>query len=393
MNQILQMGGNLTLDDFAGTVIVTHDVDKQYDINLTAFLLTDSGKVTGDEGIVFFNQPKDVNGSALFNNPTVSGDTKTHRIDFDLKKIAQGISKIAVTLTEDNGNGFASVNNLKAEVRTANTVIALVPNGFSAENGIIVLELYLRNNQAKVKSIWQGFASGLDGLCHYYGVEVATEQFCPEPPPPPVTKSSSVNLQKVSGKVQLDKNCKSILIEKTPEISASISWRTGTDYDVYALVYTRDDKQVDVATFGAKGVPVLTNFDNGAVQHLGDVGRGGGEVKTETIKIRLNDAILAVVPVAYSAQSNGSGSFRRYKVSMLIDNHQGTAVTVTADNANNKDTIYTCVPGMILNTPDGVVIKPLELYSKPGSENRPKLVKEDGEIKVMMNIGPTNNYK
>jgi tellurite resistance protein TerA len=78
---------------------------------------------------------------------------------------------------------------------------------------------------------------------------------------------------------------------------------------------------------------------------------------------------------------------------MLIDNQQGTAVTITADNANKDDRIYTCVPGMILNTPDGIIIQPLELYSKPSSESRPKLIKEDGQIKVVMDAGPVNDYK
>ena len=388
MNEILQMGSNLTLYDFLGTVVVTHDIDNRHNINLTAFLLTGEGKVQGDNGIVFFNQPRDPNGASVFIAPVESANTKTHRIDFDLKKIPSGISKIAVTLTEDNRNTFSMVKNLKAEVRTTNGIVQLAPNSFNTENGIIVLELYIRNEQPKVRSVWQGFASGLDGLCVHYGVEV--EESVKPPPSPP---SSTVNLQKVTGKVQLDKNSKPIIIQKTSEISASISWRTGTDYDVYALVYTRDDKQVDVATFGAASISPLTNFNNGTVQHMGDVGRSGGAIKTETIKIRLNDSIVAVVPVAYSAQSNGTGSFHRYKVSMLIDNHQGTAITIRADNANQDDTIYTCVLGIILNTPEGVIIKPLELYSKPSSESRPKLVKEDGQIKVIMDVGAVNDYK
>jgi hypothetical protein len=28
------------------------------------------------------------------------------------------------------------------------------------------------------------------------------------------------------------------MIEKTPEITATVSWKTGTDYDIYAVVYT-----------------------------------------------------------------------------------------------------------------------------------------------------------
>lgn len=175
MNQTLQAGGNVSIDAFSGTVTVTHDIDPRHDINLTAFLLTESGKVQGDSSIVFFNQPRDPSGTAGFIVPVESANTKTHRIDFDLRKIPAGISKIAVTLTEDNRNTFSTVRNLKAEVSAATGVVQLTPNSFNTENGIIVLELYIRNEQAKVRAVWQGFASGLDGLCLYYGVEVEDE--------------------------------------------------------------------------------------------------------------------------------------------------------------------------------------------------------------------------
>jgi len=327
-----------------------------------------------------------------------------------------GITKIAVTLTEDNATGFSNVKNLQAEIHVGGDVIQLAPSNFTNENGIVVLELYLKNGQTKARAVWRGFASGLDGLCKNYGVEVsnseeqslltATQKQAPimqnaEPlktAPAKVESSNpslpSINLEKSKGKINLAKGQSPILIDKTPEITASVTWETGTDYDIYALVYTKNGKQVDVAMFGAMGVPPLQKFDNGAVEHLGDVGRDSKSVKMEIIKIRINDNILAVVPVVYSAQSNGTGSFHRYKVSMCIDNHRGTAVTISSDNANKNDGIYTCVPGILLNTPDGILINAVELYSKPGSENRPKLTMDKtGMIEVLMDKGPKNNFK
>ncbi|BBP93446.1 hypothetical protein BsIDN1_70640 [Bacillus safensis] len=50
--------------------------------------------------------------------------------------------------------------------------------------------------------------------------------------------------------------------------------------------------------------------------------------------------------------------------------------------------------GMLQNTNDGVIIRPLELYSKPNSERRPKLkMKSSNEIDVLMDKGPINDYK
>ncbi|GKU83947.1 TerD family protein [Niallia sp. NCCP-28] len=415
MNQILQMGANTVLSSLKGSVTVSYEISNSIDMSLTAFLLTDSDKVQGDSGIIFYNQPKSSSGVATLIPSENVGNTKVHKINFDMSKVPESITKIAITLTEDNSTGFSNVKNLKAEICTDNTIIHLTPSSFTTENGIVVLELYLRNGQTKAKSIWRGFDSGLEGLCGNYGVEVESDKqnkpFEPKtiqkqaPKEPDKTLTvpentnkqntlSPISLEKVKGKISLDKGHKPVLIDKTPEITAAVSWETGTDYDIYALVYTKDGKQIDVAMFGAKGTPPLRSFDNGVVEHMGDVGRDSRSTKTEVIKLRLNNDILAVVPVVYSAQSNGTGSFYRYKVSMSIDNHNGTSVTIFAKNANNNDRIYSCVPGILHNTQDGVIISPLELYSKPNSELRPKLkMGSSNMVEVIMDKGPKNDYK
>jgi len=412
MSQFLQMGANTVLSSPKGTITVSHEISNVIDVSLTAFLLTDSDKVQGDSGIIFYNQPTSASGVATLMPSEIVGNTKIHKINFDMSKAPEGITKIAITLTEDNHTGFSNVKNLKAEIATDYSMIQLTPVSFTNENGIVVLELYVRNGQTKAKSIWRGFNSGLEGLCRNYGVEVEADEPNQPSEPEPMQKQipkepektpentqslnmmSTISLEKVKGKISLDKGQKPVLIEKTPEITATVSWKTGTDYDIYALVYTKDGRQVDVAMFGAKGTPPLRSFGNGAVEHMGDVGRSFSATKTEVIKLRLNNDILAVVPVVYSAQSNGTGSFYRYKVSMSIDNHDGTSVTITAKNANNNDRIYSCVPGILHNTPDGVMISPLELYSKPNSERRPKLrMGPSNMVEVIMDEGPVNDYK
>ncbi|WNS75469.1 TerD family protein [Bacillus sp. DTU_2020_1000418_1_SI_GHA_SEK_038] len=415
MNQLLQMGANTVLSSPKGNVIVSYEISNSIDISLTAFLLTDSDKVQGDSGIIFYNQPTSSSGVATLLPSENIGNTKVHKINFDMSKVPAGITKIAITLTEDNSTGFSNVKNLKAEICTDNNIIQLTPSSFKNENGIVVSELYLRNGQTKARSIWRGFDSGLEGLCKNYGVEVESDEHnkpsepktiqkqTPKEPDKTVTvpgnnnsqnTMSTISLEKVKGKVSLEKGQKPVIIEKTPEITATVSWKTGTDYDIYALVYTKDGRQIDVAMFGAEGTPPLYRYGNGAVEHMGDIGRGGWSTKTEIIKLRLTDDILAVVPVVYSAQSNGTGSFYRYKVSMSIDNHSGTSVTISSKNANNNDRIYTCVPGILHNTPNGVIISPLELYSKPDSEFRPKLrMGSSNMVEVLMDMGPKNDYK
>ncbi|HEY9061724.1 MAG TPA: TerD family protein [Pseudobacteroides sp.] len=440
MSQSLQPGGNITLGALKGTVIITHKLSQEVDTSLTAFLLADNYKVRGDGDIVFYNQPQGPGGMAVYYPPKDEAGERAHKISFDISKAEAGITRIAVTLTEDKGNGFAKVQNLKASVQVGNDVIELMPITFKEEKGIVVLELYIRNGQPKVKSVWQGFSSGLDGLCKHFGVEVAKDDSqaakhqkvkpqevevqqvkVSELKAPDVKvqdaqvpnvieeEKPTVNLQKVTGKVNLSKGQNPVIIDKTAEITSYVTWDSGTDYDIYALVLTKEGKQIDVAMFGAEGVLPLQNFGNGTVEHMGDVGRsdndrgflffrsskkGKADTKTEIIKIRPNDNVLAVVPVVYSAQSNGTGSFYRYRASMTIDNNEGTTVSISSENANDDDLIYTCIPGIILNTPEGIVIDPVEMYSRPGSEKRPKLkLGTDGKVKVFMDAGPENDFK
>ncbi|MBV5113993.1 TerD family protein [Bacillus altitudinis] len=411
MNQTLQMGANTVLNSPKGQLSISYEVSSAIDISLTAFLLTDSNLVQGDNGIIFYNQPESTTGVATLLPAEISDQLKRHQLNFDMSKVPVGITKMAITLTEDRGIGFSHVKNLQAEIRTGDEVLYLTPVSFTNEKGIVVVELYIRNSETKARSIWRGFDSGLEGLCKLYGVEVEPDEQDVSTPPEMVSEkqinepapmntaakekvAAPISLEKVQGKISLDKGHKPIIIEKTPEITATVSWESGTDYDIYALVYTKSGKQIDVAMFGAKGVPALKSYGNGTVEHLGDVGRDRESMKTEVIKLRLNDDILAVVPVVYSAQSNGTGSFYRYRVSMSIDNHQGTSVTIHAKHANDNDRIYSCVPGILQNTNDGVIIRPLELYSKPNSERRPKLkMKYSNEIDVLMDKGPINDYK
>jgi tellurite resistance protein TerA len=218
--------------------------------------------------------------------------------------------------------------------------------------------------------------------------------------------------KQASGKVTLTKGEGRVLLRKAGEpLRATASWPPATDYDVYALVVLRDGSTRAVAMFGADGQPPQASY--GGVRHLGDVGRstrsgGGGGLKglfrkkpaeqppataTETVEIVLDDSVAAVVPVVYSAQSNGTGSFRRYQVSTTVTNG-ADSVTIEARDANDADDVYSLVPAVIYHHPDGAVVERVERYSEPGSERRPAVVLgADGSVTVQMDRGPENDFK
>lgn len=195
--------------------------------------------------------------------------------------------------------------------------------------------------------------------------------------------------------INLSKGSTPARLTRTATIRATATWSSSTDYDLYALVVDRDGKVHHVANFDAAGQP--TNPVYLGVRLGADAGRSAGSSGTaeETVTVTFDDTIAAVIPVAYSAQSNGTGSFRRYRVSLAVDNGAGERVTVDAASANNDDTIYTCVPAIIHNGTDGNIwVEYVEAYSRPGSECRPDVVLHpNGAVEVRMDAGPRNAYK
>ncbi|MGU5164616.1 TerD family protein, partial [Pseudomonas aeruginosa] len=110
MSQSLKPGENTTINQPKGQVLVAHSAGANLDVNLTAFLVTDTGKVIDDSGMVFFNAPEHASGAAAFSPPINQAGTVSHSISFDLSRLPPTISKIAITLTQDgSGGGFAEV--------------------------------------------------------------------------------------------------------------------------------------------------------------------------------------------------------------------------------------------------------------------------------------------
>ena len=367
----MQKGANKALNSKAFTLL--HNIDSSIDVSI--YLLKDSGKVVGDEGMIFYGSP---------NSSCNSVELGKNKINIDLAKLPSNITKIAIAATVDGGN-FSSKPEFKLE---SDQFAINYQTAGREEAALILAEIYLRNNEWKIKNIDQGFNGGLKPLAEYFGVDIEEE--------PLITAPTAPKINLVKGNVNLRKGDKPVVIEKTPLITATVSWKSGTDYDIYALVMLADGSQIDVATFGAEKIKPLINYGNGKIVHKGDIKAPSGNtsLSTETLEIKLTDEIIAVVPVAYSAQSNGTGSFLRYKVSLAIDNGLGTRVDISAENANKNDNIYSCIPGIIYNKKEGVEIEYLELYSKPNSERRPLLkLNSDKSVRIYMDEGPMNDYK
>lgn len=395
MSKTLQPGENTSLSENKGQVKVSHAVGDNLDINLTAFLVTGSGKVVNDDDMVFFNAPHHASGAASFISPVTQGTTVIHSIDFDFSRLPANITKIAITLTQDgSAGGFVVVNQLKAQVLINNEVIELVPSPFSQETGIIVLELYVRNGQNKVRSVWQGFASGLVGLCNLYGVEVEEAPAVVTPPPAPINIQKSV--------VKLTK----------PDSSHRVSLLKGNDAPKRILVSAtwidngdgkdNDDLDLRVGILRPNGqMSIIQAPDkSGAfhsdpfVFHTGDVVSVSQEQPgCETVEInpaisQLMGGKVALVCSVYSAISNGCVSVASLKPTMRMEyGNQVVECSCEYKKGFFNNMIYTYVIGIIEIDQDSITLKPSGVTSRAGSEATPWLTRNGNELKLTMD-GP-----
>ena len=89
--------------------------DKQFDIDVSAFLLDKDEKILTIEDFVFYGQPISSNGSVSLEEPASSGD-KQH-FSVHLSKVQDKVEKILFAITiyesEKNGHTFSEVKDIE----------------------------------------------------------------------------------------------------------------------------------------------------------------------------------------------------------------------------------------------------------------------------------------
>jgi len=159
----------------------TEGVD--FDLDASAFLLGENGKVARDEDFIFYNQLTSTCGSVEHtgDNLTGAGEGDDEALKIDLVKLPSTIKRVVVCVTiheaDSRGQNFGQVS--EAFIRIANLdddhEIARfdLSEDYSTETAMIFGEVYRRGDEWKFKAVGQGFSGGLAALCHQFGVDVA----------------------------------------------------------------------------------------------------------------------------------------------------------------------------------------------------------------------------
>jgi stress response protein SCP2 len=160
----IQKGANAPITTGNAVASLTFDTTPAgLDVDVSAYLLTASGKVRGDGDMVFYNQPASPDGAVAFDKAT-----STFRID--TAGVAAEIERIAICVVVDGGSASA--------LGAITLSVADGPSFRHETNGqpeaaIIVGEIYRRAGAWKMKAVGQGFAGGLEPLARSFGIDVA----------------------------------------------------------------------------------------------------------------------------------------------------------------------------------------------------------------------------
>lgn len=356
--QSLSAGENTALASTSVTIGVVGDVD------LTALVLSDDGKVRGDADMVFFN-----NTSAP--GVTLAGSTLTVALDA-LRPGAERVALVASPAAE--GRTFGQAGAPALTVTSGGASIGFTPAGLTSETALVLVELYRRNGQWKLKAVGAGYSSGLAGVATDYGIEV--EEQAPPPPAISMTKEpiGRISLAKSgSAKIPMTKEDRGTLV-----LATRLEWkgrkRGPSDLDLYAL-YVDDD--------GRPGVVYYR--DLGSVQSAPWIQLDGDSTVpgVETMRVVAGRSRYVLL-CAYSAVENGVGSFKSYDAQVVIDDGAGSTVTVPLFK-DDPNSYWVAIARIDFTDPTGAKVEQIEAYGRKNSENRPVL-HPDGRVEMSAGV-------
>ncbi len=154
-----------------------------FDLDATAFMVGENGKVRNDEDFIFYYKLESECGSVVHTGDDAvgggGGDDEALKIDFE--KVPDAIKRVIICVTiyeaDERGQNFGQVDNAFMRIVNLDNNIEIarfdLTEDYSTETAMIFGEVYRHNNEWKFKAVGQGFSGGLESLCHKFGVQVA----------------------------------------------------------------------------------------------------------------------------------------------------------------------------------------------------------------------------
>ncbi|OLT36966.1 chemical-damaging agent resistance protein C [Actinomadura sp. CNU-125] len=191
MGVSLAKGGNVSLTKAAPNLTavavglgwdVRATTGADFDLDASALLLGESGKVLSDQHFVFFNNLTSPDGSVEHtgDNLTGEGEGDDEVVNVDLGGVPAECERIVFPVSiydaDNRHQNFGQVRNAFIRIvnRADDAELARfdLSEDASTETAMVFGELYRHNGEWKFRAVGQGYASGLAGIAMDFGVNV-----------------------------------------------------------------------------------------------------------------------------------------------------------------------------------------------------------------------------
>ncbi|MFD7256763.1 TerD family protein [Streptomyces sp. NPDC059874] len=315
------------------------------DVDVSALLLTATGKVRSDDDFVFYNQPVHRSGAVRHEGRRQDGTGVLETIEVALSAVEQEIGTVVVAASTDGT--FGQVSGLFVRVLDADSGAERArfdATGATSETAFLLGELYRRNDVWKFRAVGQGYASGLAGLATDFGITVdepaappAPQRAAPSPQPPPPAPLPPAPQAPPPAQVQPVRLSKITLTKAAPTVSltkqgatsggmrVNLSWSAAKPQRGWMSkgkdAVRLEDVDLDLSCLwelrnGAKGIVHPINNQFGSFDHppyilLDQDDRTGGSEDGENLMINLDHTAeikrLLVFVSIYSGASSFAG--------------------------------------------------------------------------------------
>ena len=191
MGVSLSKGGNVSLSKAAPGLTavlvglgwdVRTTTGTDYDLDASALLCDEGGKVVSDRHFVFYNNLTSPDGSVEHtgDNLTGEGEGDDESVKVNLAAVPAEVTRIVFPVSihdaQGRGQSFGQVRNAFIRVvnQADNAELARydLSEDAASETAMVFGELYRHGAEWKFRAVGQGYASGLAGIASDFGVSL-----------------------------------------------------------------------------------------------------------------------------------------------------------------------------------------------------------------------------
>lgn len=153
---------------------------EQFDLDASALLVTNNGKVRNNDDFIFYNQLESKDGSVVHqgDNRTGEGDGDDEQILINLATVSPDIERVVIVVSIDQAEArhqnFGQVRDAFCRVVNQSNEQEIVRYDLSedaaSETTMVFAEIYRNGAEWKFRAVGQGYASGLHGIATDYGI-------------------------------------------------------------------------------------------------------------------------------------------------------------------------------------------------------------------------------